>query len=140
MAPTIEPKVHYTVIVRLPFPRGDFEDPPQVDWDATKDRKLWKIISRNPKSGDIDWADRAAEFGVTQTFLLQQAAWLYERHLSHVKAQMTKIRTSSTATTPVPAGSGQVPHPPVTSVAMKRLGSGGGKDMRRVERIWMDMC
>ena len=50
------PNVHYTLLIRLPFPRGDFVDPPQVEWDASKDRKLWKIISKNSKSADIDWA------------------------------------------------------------------------------------
>lgn len=70
-APAPPPSIHYTLLIRLPFPRGDFEDPPlvsntlewkygqrltsaKVEWDASKDRKLWKIISKNPKSGDID--------------------------------------------------------------------------------------
>jgi hypothetical protein len=34
---------------------------------------------------------RAGEFNVPPTFLLQQAAWLYERHLDHVRAQMKKV-------------------------------------------------
>lgn len=70
--------VHYTLLIKLPFARGDFEDPPQVchimlctlivmtrltrmdqvEWDATKDKKLWKIISKNSKSADIDWAQQ----------------------------------------------------------------------------------
>lgn len=70
-APAPPPSIHYTLLIRLPFPRGDFEDPPlvsdtmeevsghgliytKVEWDASKDKKLWKIISKNPKSGDID--------------------------------------------------------------------------------------
>lgn len=28
-----DPQVHYTVFVRLPFPRGDFMDPPPVSYD-----------------------------------------------------------------------------------------------------------
>ena len=34
---------------------------------------------------------RAIDFAVPPTFLLQQAAWLYERHLDHVRAQMKKV-------------------------------------------------
>ncbi|QDS68343.1 hypothetical protein FKW77_010709 [Venturia effusa] len=130
-APAPPPSIHYTLLIRLPFPRGDFEDPPLVEWDASKDKKLWKIISKNPKSGDIDWAQRAAEFGVTQPFLLQQAAWLYERHFQHVKAQMSRLR-SSNAPTPTPgAVAGQTP---VTGgLPMKRLGS-GGCELRSDER------
>jgi hypothetical protein len=65
---------------------------------------------------------------VTQPFLLQQAAWLYERHFQHVKAQMNKLRTSNAPTptiTPVP-GVG-APQNMLGGVAMKRLGSNGGK-------------
>jgi Atg29 N-terminal domain len=129
-----QPTPQYTVIVRLPFPRGSFADPPQVDWTPAKDKRLWKLIARpNPKpssaanpapsasstdgstttggegqggegdregrvgAAEIDWPARAAEFGVDTAFLLRQAAWLYERHFSLVKAQMTRIRASSAA-------------------------------------------
>jgi hypothetical protein len=58
----------YTVFIRLPFPRGDFVDPPsvsaplylqtmltfQVEWDAAKDKALWKILSKASKNSDID--------------------------------------------------------------------------------------
>ncbi|KAJ5594352.1 uncharacterized protein N7459_000560 [Penicillium hispanicum] len=55
----------FTVFIRLPFPRGDFVDPPP--------------------------------------FLLQQAAWLYDRQLSQVRAQMRKVGTTqSTSPSPVP--------------------------------------
>lgn len=65
----------YTVYIRLPFPRGDFVDPPpvsdpkpvpacsitilinilshQVKWDASKDESLWKILSGVAKT-EID--------------------------------------------------------------------------------------
>lgn len=63
--------VHYTCFIRLPFPRGDFVDPPQVisletdsyrkatdhikvDWNSTKDRALWKIISKASNSKELD--------------------------------------------------------------------------------------
>lgn len=45
---------HYTVIIRCPFPRGDFIDPPLIEWDATKDRALWKVISRTSEAKELD--------------------------------------------------------------------------------------
>ncbi|KAK2836936.1 Autophagy protein 29, partial [Arthroderma sp. PD_2] len=50
--PTKEPK--FTVFIRLPFPRGEFVDPPPVNWDAHNDRVLWDVLSMAPKEG-IDW-------------------------------------------------------------------------------------
>lgn len=63
----------YTVYVRVPFPRGDFVDPPpvrllpsmlsfmdalaedlKVEWDAAKERSLWKVLSKASKNSDID--------------------------------------------------------------------------------------
>lgn len=64
----------YTVYIRLPFPRNGFVDPPrvglreggscesggtlvdtrQVEWDATKERYLWKVISRGNRNADVD--------------------------------------------------------------------------------------
>ncbi|KAF1809894.1 hypothetical protein P152DRAFT_460986 [Eremomyces bilateralis CBS 781.70] len=85
-----QPEVHFTTLIRLPFDRGDFVDPPQVQWDAAKDKSLWKVISRSSTT-DLNWEDLATKLDVPQPFLLQQAAWLYERHLSHVRAQMRKV-------------------------------------------------
>lgn len=45
---------HFTVFIRLPFPRGDFVDPPPVKWDAAKDQRLWDILSRASKGHEID--------------------------------------------------------------------------------------
>lgn len=57
---------------------------------------------------------------VSLGFLLQQAAWLYERHLSQVRAQLRKVnRPVSIGTPPMPSsvsGSGY---------AMARAGSHG---------------
>lgn len=44
----------FTVFIRLPFPRGDFVDPPPVKWDAAKDQRLWDILSRASKGHEID--------------------------------------------------------------------------------------
>ncbi|KAF2805341.1 uncharacterized protein BDZ99DRAFT_525044 [Mytilinidion resinicola] len=121
-----KPEIHYTAFIRLPFARGDFVDPPQVDWNATKDRALWKIISRSPKTADLDWEDLALKFQVSQAFMLQQAAWLYERHLTHVRAQMKKVGGSNTTAT----GSGGSSHTVVGGIPMKRPESGGSAASR----------
>ncbi|KAL8880202.1 MAG: hypothetical protein Q9198_002342 [Flavoplaca austrocitrina] len=96
----------FTVLVRLPFPRGDFVDPPPA-----------------PNR----WANeeiRAGQFDVDLSFLLQQAAWLYERQLSQVKAQLRKVsKPSLTTQSPTPssaAGSGVA-----GGYAMARTTSGG---------------
>jgi hypothetical protein len=137
MALPREPPVHYTLLIRLPFPRGAFIDPPQVEWDEDKDKKLWRLIAAKPGSGGqgIDWAAQADDFGVTEAFLMQQAAWLYERQLRKVKATV-RIRASNTGT-PVPGaaaaaggGAASLQQQAVASVAMKRLGSGGAQGQR----------
>ncbi|KAI1323260.1 hypothetical protein F5Y16DRAFT_348438 [Xylariaceae sp. FL0255] len=119
-SPPSEPT--YTVFIRLPFPRGNFIDPPQVDWDSTKDEALWTIISNLSKT-EIDWNDIAAEFHVTVDFLLQQVAWLTERHASQVRAQMRKAAAAAKVS-PVPS-----PQPgtavPYAAEPMQRTGSGG---------------
>ncbi|KUJ14221.1 uncharacterized protein LY89DRAFT_620563 [Mollisia scopiformis] len=114
----------YTVFIRLPFPRGDFVDPPSVEWDAAKDKALWKILSKASKNSDIDWNELASKFEVTLAFLLQQAAWLYERQLSQVRAQMRKVGVSKTSAAPSP-----IPGSAADSAggeSMRRTGSGGG--------------
>ncbi|TVY33140.1 Autophagy-related protein [Lachnellula subtilissima] len=111
----------YIVFIRLPFPRGDFVDPPSVEWDAAKDKALWKILSKASKNSDIDC--QAAKFEVTLAFLLQQAAWLYERQLLQVRAQMRKVGVSkgSSAPSPVPGSTSEN----VGGEMMRKTGSGG---------------
>lgn len=65
--------LHYTVFIRLPFTRGSFEDPPPVEWNAAKDRQLWKLISGG--KGDVDWEGLSNDFGVDLGFLVMQGAW-----------------------------------------------------------------
>ncbi|GFF33388.1 autophagy-related protein 29 [Aspergillus lentulus] len=75
----------------------------QVEWSAAKDQALWDILSRPAKGDDIDWKALADSFDVTLQFLLQQAAWLYDRQLSQVRAQMRKVGTThSTSPSPAP--------------------------------------
>ncbi|MCJ1480427.1 hypothetical protein MMC06_000582 [Schaereria dolodes] len=121
-----EPEHHFTVFIRLPFPRGDFIDPPPIDWDSSKDRALWETSSRASKGSEIDWRALAEQFDVSLPFLLQQAAWLYERQLSQVRAQLRKVsKPASTGTSPTLgsiAGSTTA-----GGQAMKRGGSGGSR-------------
>lgn len=123
---------HFTVFVKLPFNRGDFIDPPPVAWSAAKERALWDFISRQGqgKGNEIDWNALAAQFEVTQSFLLQQAAWLYERQLSQVRAQLKKVGTRQSATaSPAP---GSVTSSVVGAQAMRRAGSGGSRAPSRL--------
>lgn len=77
--------------------------------------------SRHGRSLTFSSAD---DFNVTLPFLLQQAAWLYDRQLSQVRAQMRKVGNTH-SNSPSPAlgsvsGSGAL-----GGQAMKRVGSGG---------------
>ncbi|POS76746.1 hypothetical protein DHEL01_v204859 [Diaporthe helianthi] len=113
----------YTVYIRLPFPRGDFVDPPPVRWDASKDEALWKILSGVAKT-EIDWVELAARFEVTVDFLLQQVTYLTERHASQVRAQMRKATAaarSSAAPSPIPGSDSNA-----ALEAMRRTGSSQG--------------
>ncbi|KAI9749439.1 MAG: hypothetical protein M4579_006876 [Chaenotheca gracillima] len=120
------PDLHYTVLIRLPFPRNGFVDPPSVDWDTSKDDALWQILSRTSNGRDIHWKELAQDFGVPLPFLFQQVAWLYERQLSQVRAQMRRVGNQA-PTAPI-AG-----HPDGATAGSrasmvqqeKRIGSGG---------------
>ncbi|KAG9241973.1 hypothetical protein BJ878DRAFT_518039 [Calycina marina] len=125
MQPAMSTDPQYTVFIRLPFPRGAFVDPPSVEWDASKDKALWKILSKASKNSDIDWDDLATKFKVTLAFLLQQAAWLYERQLLQVRAQMRKVSVAkSAAPSPIP---GSITETITGGESMRRTGSGGGR-------------
>ncbi|CAG5177934.1 uncharacterized protein ALTATR162_LOCUS8451 [Alternaria atra] len=115
--------VQFTALIRLPFIRGDFEDPPQAQWDAERDRQLWKVISKSSKTSDLNWVELADKFQVPPTFLLQQAAWLYERHLDHVRNQMKKVSISNAVPSSSPTGGSTMTG--VGGVAMRRGGSAG---------------
>ncbi|KJZ75209.1 hypothetical protein HIM_05403 [Hirsutella minnesotensis 3608] len=115
----------YTVLVRIPVPRGDFVDPPPVHWDSTKDEALWKILSGAAQT-NIDCkaltSHRAERFDVPVDFLLQQVAYLTERHASQVRAQVRKATAAargSAAPSPVPGSD----HPRTTSALSTRRDS-----------------
>ncbi|KAI1500648.1 hypothetical protein F5X99DRAFT_409871 [Biscogniauxia marginata] len=118
-----QPEPTYTVFIRLPFPRGSFIDPPPVNWDSSKDEDLWSIVSRVSKT-EIDWNEIAAKFQVTVDFLLQQVAWLTERHASQVRAQMRRAAAAakgSAAPSPQLGVEG-----PFATDSLRRNNSGGG--------------
>ena len=117
---------HFTVFIRLPFDRGNFIDPPPVAWSAAKERALWDVISRQGqgKGNEIDWHALASQFEVSQPFILQQAAWLYERQLSQVRAQLRKVGNRQSAT--ASPASASLTSSMVGGQAMRRAGSGGG--------------
>ncbi|KAH0543797.1 hypothetical protein FGG08_001980 [Glutinoglossum americanum] len=129
-APALD--THFTVFVRLPFARNGFIDPAPVDWDASKDRALWKILSRASRSSDLDWKGLADNFQVSLPFLLQQAAWLYERELSQVRAQMRRVGGLSSSNAPSPTSGSSPGAAFAGGYAMRRTGSGGTGTVPRV--------
>lgn len=84
-SPSNSDDVHYTVFIRLPFPRGDFVDPPevcyiaimiynryvdllQVNWNSAKDRELWDLLSRaSSKAKDLD-CENCAHFFIPKLY------------------------------------------------------------------------
>ncbi|TKA25964.1 hypothetical protein B0A50_05476 [Salinomyces thailandicus] len=125
-SPRLETKksgVHYTCFIRLPFPRNGFEDPPPTEWDATKDRTLWKLVSKAANPSDLDWDGIADRLGVSKAFLFQQAAWLYDRHFEGMRKVMRMGAVPGHASSPVPAesGSSSVAAGQIGGVAMARL-------------------
>ncbi|MCJ1274363.1 hypothetical protein MMC21_002159 [Puttea exsequens] len=127
---SLQDDVHYTVLIRLPFPRGDFVDPPAVDWDSSKDRELWDFLSKAQSKGrELDseiWHGIANRFNVTPEFLTQQAAWLYEKELAQVRAQLRKVNRPLSGGTPPTPGS-VTGSTIVGGHAMTRAGSGGSR-------------
>ena len=120
-----KPKPHYTIFIRLPFPRNDFKDPPPVEWDAAKEEDLWKIISGSTGK-ELDWDEISGKLQVSLPFLLQQAAWLYERRFETMKAQMKRLAVSGTPSpSPMLAQGERVGSAPPGGESMVRTGSKG---------------
>ncbi|KAK5047974.1 hypothetical protein LTR84_006164 [Exophiala bonariae] len=121
-----QPEHHFTVFVRMPYKRGTFVDPPPVVWNTTKEHALWDILSRMAKNSDTDWKSLAEQFEVSERFLLQQAAWLYERNLQQVRAHMRRVGNSRQSATPSPVP-GSTSASMVGGQAMRRTESGGSR-------------
>ncbi|KAK9377022.1 uncharacterized protein V1513DRAFT_437081 [Lipomyces chichibuensis] len=85
----------YTVYLRFPFPRNGFPEPHPIDWNQDKENELWSILSRAHKRTEIKWPQLAEYFNVSIPFLLQQAAWLYERELQQVREEMQRVTSQS---------------------------------------------
>ncbi|KAB5562828.1 hypothetical protein GE09DRAFT_1109882 [Coniochaeta sp. 2T2.1] len=130
-ASKVEPR--YEVYVRLPFNRGDFVDPPPVDWDDSKSDALWNIIS------EVERAERkidcnATSFGVGVDFLLMIAQTLAERHTNQLMGLFRKAAASTSASgtaSPINAGfpaGASLPDAATgaTSESMRRTASGSG--------------
>lgn len=93
----------------------------QVQWDAAKDHALWKILSTSPKNNDTNWPALATHFDVPLAFLLQQAAFLYDRQFEQVKAQLRKVGAGAGAVT----SSGKIAVDSLGGETMVRTASGG---------------
>lgn len=72
---------------------------------ASRAHTVGEIIAPGSLSQQADRAEhRAKDLDVDLPFLLQQAAWLYERQLAQVKAQLRKVsKPSLTAQSPTPS-------------------------------------
>ncbi|RPB04096.1 hypothetical protein L873DRAFT_1667225 [Choiromyces venosus 120613-1] len=105
-----QPEEKYIVYLRFPFARNGFVDPPQVDWDAGK--------------------ESASHLQVSRAFLLQQAAWLYERELSQIQAQMRKAGLNTNLGFPTPPSPRPQSPAVMGGVPMTRTGTAGTADLR----------
>lgn len=76
------------VYLRLPHPRNGRKNPPVVQWSTAKERELWAMLR---SSTDVDWRSLASHFGVSVVYVLQQAAWLYEKELKLLRKKMSQI-------------------------------------------------
>ncbi|KAK9248485.1 hypothetical protein V1506DRAFT_529088 [Lipomyces tetrasporus] len=85
----------YTVYLRFPFPRNGFPEPHAIEWNQDKENELWSVLSRAHKRTEIKWPQLAEYFNVSIPFLLQQAAWLYERELQQVREEMQRVTSQS---------------------------------------------
>lgn len=63
----------------------------EVCWIESTDRVRGLAVCNSTFKYPASNGNRANDFAVPPEFLLQQAAWLYERHLDHVRAQMKKV-------------------------------------------------
>lgn len=82
----------FIVYLRFPFARNGFQDPESSNWSKEKSQELRDFLSSTTlKNGEIAWTKLANHFQVSEPFILQQAIWLYEKELDHVRGQMLKI-------------------------------------------------
>lgn len=92
------------VYLRFDRPRNGFVDPKPVDWSNRKENELRAIL--RDTSGNLDWEKIAQHFNVPTSYVLQQAAWLYEKELHLVKRRMSQFAQGSHLEPRGPRGSG----------------------------------
>lgn len=120
--------------VRFPYPRGGLEDPPIVNWDEDKERELWALLKA--PSNKVEWAALAKKFDAPVVYILQQAAWLYEKELKTLRHRMTQIRTQVTSESNQP--SRQSSAPPIdyeTTEVSRSLDSLSSEEMTPARRL-----
>lgn len=81
------------VYLRFDRPRDGFIDPKPVDWSNRKENELRAIL--RDATGNLDWEKLAQHFNVPTSYVLQQAAWLYEMELDLVKRRMSQFAQGS---------------------------------------------
>lgn len=97
-----------------------------MDWTSAKDKQLWKLISNASNAKGLDWEVMSERFDVPLSFLLQQAAWLLDRHAEGVRAQMKRLGAGvSAAPSPKPEAQRQSDNSAMGGVSMQRKGSNG---------------
>lgn len=92
------------VYLRFDRPRDGFVDPKPVDWSNRKENELRAIL--RDATGNLDWEKLAQHFNVPTSYVLQQAAWLYEMELDLVKRRMSQFAQGSHIETRVPRSDG----------------------------------
>lgn len=80
------------VYLRFPRNRNGFNDPVPVEWDAGKEKELWAMLKDTIT--DLEWHNLAKHFDVSVVYILQQAAWLYEKELSILRKRISRLSTS----------------------------------------------
>lgn len=61
------------------------------------------MLLKTSQNSDRDWQDLANKYEVPLTFLLQQAAYLYDRQVSQVRAQLRRVGAPKSSTaSPIP--------------------------------------
>jgi hypothetical protein len=82
----------------------------------------------------MDWKRLAENFEVTLPFLLQQAAWLYDRQLSQVREQMRRVGNSH-ANSPLPAPGSASGSAAIGGQAAKLVSSNGTRGPSRLQTL-----
>lgn len=86
------------VYIKIPVNRAGFVNPVNVNWSEEKEQRLWKVLSKSKRS-EVDWNSLSEQFGVSVSFLQQQAYWLYEHELEQLKSEIQKgVQSAETIT------------------------------------------